>query len=227
MSFRTWCWLDSSYSLSYYYIKVIYCFIASTSPDIRAEAIQDPALLHTFLNPFCGRVELIFEKVKREIFKGSVRCFIRNTGKFTSLKHSLLVLQVKTNTARYEGLLGSRCHNFRHLQHSCSSAANLSRRYCSKLSFRLFFFYSWNTFYCSVSTILKAMALEQDPSSRLENFHVVRKKASTLSTLHGIANCAKNWTTRKIVSSNRCQCLAAVSPITTFGQVWESCSQHF
>ena len=46
---------------------------------------------------------------------------------------------------------------------------------------------------------------------------VVGKEASTLSTLHGIANGAKNGT--KIVSSNRCQCLAAVSPITTFGQV--------
>ena len=59
------------------------------------------------------------------------------------------------------------------------------------------------------------MALEQDVSSRSENL----KEAGTLSTLHGIANCAKNGTTRKIVSSNRCQRLAAVSPITTFGQV--------
>ena len=57
------------YSLSYSYIKVIYCFVAGTSPDIRAEAIQDPVLLHTFLNTFCGSVELSFEKVKREIFK--------------------------------------------------------------------------------------------------------------------------------------------------------------
>ena len=48
------------------------------SPDIRAEAIQDPALLHTFLNTFCGSVELSLEKVKREIFKCSVSCFIRN-----------------------------------------------------------------------------------------------------------------------------------------------------
>ena len=57
------------YNLSYSYVKVIYCFIASTSADIRAEAIQDPVLLHTFLNTFCGSVELSFEKVKREIFK--------------------------------------------------------------------------------------------------------------------------------------------------------------
>ena len=32
-----------------------------------------------------------------------------------------------------------------------------------------------------------------------------KEEANTLSTLHGIANCAKNGTTRKIVSSNRCQ----------------------
>ena len=46
--------------------------MASTSSDIRAEAIQDPALLHTFLNTFCCCVELSFEKVKREI------CFIQS-----------------------------------------------------------------------------------------------------------------------------------------------------
>ena len=48
---------------------------------------------------------------------------------------------------------------------------------------------------------------------------VVGKEASTLSTLHGIANCVKNGPTRKIVSSNQCQRLAAASPTTTFGQV--------
>ena len=64
------------------------------------------------------------------------------------------------------------------------------------------------------------MALEQDASSRSENLHVsCRKEASTLSTLHGIANCVKNGTTRKIASSNGCQRLAAVSPTTAFGQV--------
>ena len=33
---------------------------------------------------------------------------------------------------------------------------------------------------------------------------VVGKEASALSTLHGIVNCVKNWTTRKILSFNRC-----------------------
>ena len=50
------------------------------------------------------------------------------------------------------------------------------------------------------------MASEQDASSRSENLHVsCRKEARTLSTLHGIANCVKNGTTRKIASSNGCQ----------------------
>ena len=61
--------------LSYSYIKVVYCFITSTSPDIRAEAVQDPVLLHTFLNTFCGSVEPSFEKVKREITRCSARLY--------------------------------------------------------------------------------------------------------------------------------------------------------
>ena len=64
------------------------------------------------------------------------------------------------------------------------------------------------------------MALEQDTSSRSKIcMLVLGKEASTLSTLHGIANCVKNGTTRKIVFSKQCQRLAAVSPTATFGQV--------
>ena len=48
---------------------------------------------------------------------------------------------------------------------------------------------------------------------------VLGKEVGTLSTLHGIANCVKNETTRKIVSSNLSQRLAAVLPTTTFAQV--------
>ena len=44
---------------------------------------------------------------------------------------------------------------------------------------------------------------------------VVGKEASTLSTLHGIANCVKNGT-RKIVSSNRYQRLARCSVAYTY-----------
>ena len=48
-----------------------------------------------------------------------------------------------------------------HLQQSCSSAANLSGRYYSKLSFLLFFQHSCNTYYWPFSTILKAIASVQ------------------------------------------------------------------
>ena len=49
--------------------------------------------------------------------------YTKYTGKFTSPKHSLLTFQVQINTAWDYGLVESRCHNFRHLQHSCSSRA--------------------------------------------------------------------------------------------------------
>ena len=48
---------------------------------------------------------------------------------------------------------------------------------------------------------------------------VVGKEVSALNTLHGIVNCVKNGTARKILSSNQCLRLAAVLPTTTFGQV--------
>ena len=49
--------------------------------------------------------------------------YASHTDKFTSQKHNLLVFQVKTDKARNQYLLGSQCHNFRHLQHTCSSLA--------------------------------------------------------------------------------------------------------
>ena len=43
------------------------------------------------------------------------------------------------------------------------------------------------------------MALQQDASSRSENLYVfLGKKDSTPSTLHGIGNCTKNGTSRKL-----------------------------
>ena len=49
---------------------------------------------------------------------------------------------------------------------------------------------------------------------------VVGKEASILSTLHGIVNCVKNGTTRKMYPPTDVSVsLAAVSPTTTFGQV--------
>ena len=216
-----------SYSLSYSYIKVIYSFIASTSPDIRVEAIQDPALLHTFLNTCCGNVELSFEKVKREISKCSVRCFMRNIQVNSRLGSRVCLYSKQRLTERDYDLLGSRCDNFRHLQHSFSSRAavlltcleDIAQNYSSDC-------FSYIPEIRYISTILKVIALAQDASSRSEICVLfVGKQASTL---HWIANFAKNGTTKKFyIPSNRCQCLAVVSPITTFGQVWESCSQHF
>ena len=95
-------------------------------------------------------IEFYYEKVKREIVSCSVRRFIQNRGKLMSAKHKLHTFQVKTTTVRDKDLLGNRCHNFRYLQHPCSSPGNCSGRYCSKLSFLLFFQHSWNTYCCPI-----------------------------------------------------------------------------
>ena len=51
-----------------------------------------------------------------------VLLYTMHTGKFTSPKYSLLAFQVETDSAGLS-LLRGRCHNFRYLQHSCSSHA--------------------------------------------------------------------------------------------------------
>ena len=203
--------------------------------------LKNPVLLHTLLSTFCSSVKVCYEEVKREIIKCSMRCFIQNklcfgdvdlsADKLTSLKHNLPVFQGKTNTARLSPTRKSAPQlktPATFLQQWYSSAANLSGRYCSKLFFLLFFLYSWHKYYCPISTILKAMASEQGASGCPDIcWLVVGKKASTFSTYHGVTNYVKNGTARKIISSNRCHWLAAVSPTTTFSQVWESCSHHF
>ena len=64
------------------------------------------------------------EKRNHQMQQGSVRCFTRSIQtKFTSSNLNLLIFQVKTDTAWDSVQLGSWCHNFRHLQHSCSSRA--------------------------------------------------------------------------------------------------------
>ena len=49
--------------------------------------------------------------------------YVKHADKLTSPKHNLLLFQVRTNRTQDQGLLGSRYHNFRYLQHSCSSLA--------------------------------------------------------------------------------------------------------
>ena len=87
------------YSLSYSYIKIIYCFITSTSPDIRAEAIQDSVLLQTFLNTFCGSVELSFGKVKREIFKSACTALYEAYKQIHVFEAQFTCIPNRTNTA--------------------------------------------------------------------------------------------------------------------------------
>ena len=132
----------------------------------------------------CSSVEVSWKSEKRNNQMQRALFYTKHTDKFyyketnnnkifTSPKPNLFVLQVKTNGARDYGLLRGQRHSFRHLQHVCSSHSavliNLSGRYSSKLSFLLFFLYSWNMFFCPLSTILKAMFSEQAAFSRPEN----------------------------------------------------------
>ena len=99
--------------------------------------------------------------------------YAKHTNKFTSPKHNLLVFHVRTNKARDQGLLESRCHNFRHLRHSCSSCVTVLLTCLEDIAHTY-------PFYCSyfipeirtISTILKVMALEQDASSHSENLYL-------------------------------------------------------
>ena len=145
--------------------------------------------------------------------------YIKHIDKFTSPKHNFLVFSCKHQHSSGLSLLGSRCHNFRHLQHSCSSRAAVLLTCLEDIA-------QDHPFYCS-SCIPDLFLLFQKlfPQNRLHLAPqkicrlVVGKEASTFSTLHGIANCIKKRTTRKIVSSDRCQRLASVLPTTTFDQV--------
>ena len=71
--------------------------MVSIYPKIMAEAVlllKDPVLFHTLLKTFCGSVEVSFEKVKREITRCSVRCFIRSIQR-NSLLRSTICLYFK------------------------------------------------------------------------------------------------------------------------------------
>ena len=161
--------------------------------------------------------------MKREISRCNVRCFIRSIETNSRLRKQILL------AAWDQGLLESSCHIFRHRQLCCSSCGRMLLTCLEDIPQNY-------PSYCSsyipetriIVLFLKAMASEQATSIRWKIFRlVVQKKASALSTLRGIANCIKNRTARKIMSSKQFQHLAAVLPTTTFDEVWESCSQQF
>ena len=139
----------------------------------------------------------------------------KHTDKFTSLKHNLLVFQVKVTQLEIKAYQEVGPPNFRHLQPFCSSRAavlltcleDIAQSYPSHSS-------------CCIpeirTIVLFLPFLQPCPRNRLHLavqktcWLVVGKEASTFSTLHGITNQVKSGTTRKIVSSNRCQRPSAV-----------------
>ena len=123
MFFQTWCWLDSIQSKLFLYKSYILFHHQYISWHYYTSYTRSCLVAHIFESILWQGWTHFWKSEKRNLQRQRALLYTKHTGKFTSLKHSLLVLQVKTNTARYEGLLGSRCHNFRHLQHSCSSRA--------------------------------------------------------------------------------------------------------
>ena len=102
---------------------------SGTSPDIRSEAVLSIRkfwLVSPVLFCFVAVSNSLLKKWKEKSSDAAGQhalFYTKHTDKFTSSKLSLLVFQVKTDTAWDSVLLGSWCHNFRHLQHSCSSRA--------------------------------------------------------------------------------------------------------
>ena len=130
--------------------------------------------------------------------------YTKHTGKFTFPKYSLLPFQAEADTARDQGLLRSRCHSFRHLRH-CEIILPIV--FLTFLKYALLLY-----FYHSKSHNLRTEKLKHLAAQKITML-VLWKEASTLSILHGTANCVKNGTTRKTISSNQCQGLEAMSPI--------------
>ena len=120
MSFQTW--LDSIHLYNIPYIITIHLL---TSPEAVLLVKKSWLVLHVL---FCF-VAVLHSLLKKWKGKSSDAAgeralfYTKHTDRFRSPKPNLLIFQVKTNTARDSGLLGSWCHNFRHLQHSRSSRA--------------------------------------------------------------------------------------------------------
>ena len=128
---------------------------------------------------YCTRlpIAVLFWKSKERNHQTQRSLFYASdTDKFTPPKHNLLVFQVRTNKAQDQGLLGSQCHNFRDLEHSCSSLAAQLPTFLEDIAQTYPFYCSCYItkilkYYCPTSIILKAMVLEQDASSRSENLY--------------------------------------------------------
>ena len=149
--------------------------------------------------------------------------YAKHIDTFTSPKLKLLAFQVKANTVRDQGLLRSRCHNFKHLQHCSSSRTAVLLTFLEDIAQN---HPSYSSSYIpKIRTIVLFLPFKKSwpqnrphrPAQKICRL-VVGKEASTLTTLDGVANCVKNRTTRKIVPSNRCQHLTTVSPTTPLSQ---------
>ena len=117
MSFQTW--LDSIHLYNILYIILVPLLTLGQKLYFQ---LKNPGLFYPSCFVAFWNSLLKMWKEKSSDAAGECALFYpKHTDKFTSTKLSLLVFQVKTSTVWDSVLLGSRCHNFRHLKHSCSS----------------------------------------------------------------------------------------------------------
>ena len=129
--------------------------------------------------------------------------YAKHIDRFASPKHNLFVFQVRTNKARDQGVLGSRCPNSRQLQHSCSSLAavlltclkDIAQTYPFILVIAFLKYVLLSYFYHSKTHGLRTRCIQP-----------LRKEAKTLSTLQGLANCVKNRTRKMYPPTERLAC---------------------
>ena len=119
MSFQTW--LDSIHLYNILYIILVHLLTLGQKLYFQ---LKNPGLFYP--SCFVAFPNSLLKMWKEKLSDAAGECALfypKHTDKFTSSKLNLLVFQVKTNTAWNSVLLGNWCHNFRHLQHSCSNCA--------------------------------------------------------------------------------------------------------
>ena len=97
--------------------------VVCTSPDIKVVLSTEKTcvVLHSLANILLRMLNYLTKKRKEKLSNAACAFYTIHRDKFMSPKQKLLTFLVEVNTARGKGLLGSRRHNFKHLQHSCSS----------------------------------------------------------------------------------------------------------
>ena len=142
--------------------------------------------------------------------------YAKHLDKLTSPEHNLLVFQLRTNIPRDQGLLGSGCHNFRHLQHFCSSLAAVLLT-CLKDNAQTYPLHCFITFLKYV--LLSYFYHSKSNVFRTRRIQPLRKFECSLweKRLTHFVHCTESRIVLKMGQENLYP--PTVSPTPTFGQV--------